>query len=209
MKSLILTRNIYMRKILGLLLLISGIAMGQEMDTLSIDTAKKVPTYFGGVYLEMGGKLAPNPPGVNLMQFFGAGIQYNRWSTGFLIYNFKGTTQRFLIFPNVFELEYRYGGPFVSFNLIELRWIAISVQATFAHGDMTWRNTDNQQDQLRDEFNMTILSMTLETGWLRFASPYFQAGYQQMSDLDLSDLENSDFSGFFFGVGFRVGYFNQ
>lgn len=202
-------KDLLMRKILGLLLLISAMAMSQEMDSLAVDTIKKAPAYFGGVYLEMGGMAAPNPPGVSLTQFLGAGIQYDRWSAGFLVYNFKGTTQRLLIFPNVFELEYRYGGPFVSFNSTPSKWIDMVIQGSFTAGDMIWRNTEKQEDFLRDEFIISTIFLKMETGRLRFLRPFIKMGYQHMTGLSLRDLDNSDFSGFFFGVGVRVGYFNQ
>lgn len=198
-----------MRKLLGLLVLVSGMAISQEMDTVTLDTMKKVPTYFGGVFLEMGGKMAPNPPGVSLTQFIGAGIQYNKWSLGFLVNDFKGTTQRFLIFPNGFELEYKYGGPVVGFSYLQTRWIEASIQTSYSLGDMTWRNIVNQEDFIRSEFSLFAVSTKLEFIRLRYVRPYFNLGYQQMSGLNLAGVENADFSGFFLGLGLRLGYFNQ
>lgn len=198
-----------MRKILGLLVLISGLAFGQEIDTIAMDTVRQIPNYFGGVYFEIGAKLAPNPPSINQTNFIGGGVQYNRWSVGFMVSNFQGTTERFVIFPNVFSLEYKYGGPNMSFDVIQSDWVRLATYASFELGDMTWRNESDDEDFLRSEFNMLTFGAKAEMSKLRFIRPYLNAGYQKMSALDLSGVEDEEFSGFFLGVGLRIGYFNQ
>ncbi|MFK7953420.1 MAG: hypothetical protein AB8B73_11285 [Ekhidna sp.] len=198
-----------MKKILGLLVFISGLAMGQELDSVVIDTVKKVPNYFGGVYLETGANLTPHPPGINLVSFIGGGIQYNRWSIGFRAYDFQGTIERFLIFPNIFELEYRYGGVLTSFDAVQSKWINASVTTSFYKGDMVWREILRREDFLRGKFNLWTLGAKVEMVRLRFLRPYINAGYQQMTGLELSGVENDEFSGFFYGVGLRIGFFNQ
>lgn len=198
-----------MKKILGLLVLVSGLALGQDIDTVVLDTTKRIPNYFGGVSFDVGIKLAPNPPGINEAHYLGAGIQYNKWSFGFMVYDFKGTIERQLIFPNVFELAYRYGGPQISFEIQETKWANIYTQISYSKGDMTWRNIEDDKDFLRSEFDMWTFSMKLETDRLRFVRPYLNGGYQHLSKLKLNGLSDSDFSGFFFGLGVRLGYFNQ
>lgn len=197
------------RKILGLIVLLSGSAFGQSMDTLAADTIRKIPENFIGAYFDSGSKLAPNPPGINQTNFLGGGIQYNSWSLGFSVYNFNGTTKRFLIFPNVFELDYRYGGPRVSYRLYSSKWLDVIGETSYYKGDMTWKNSDDGEDFLRSEFNIWILGLKLEVGKWQFLRPYLNIGYQQMFDLNLYGVEDEEFSGFFFGVGLRLGYFNQ
>lgn len=203
-----------MKRILGLLVLISGLAVGQEMDTIRIDSAivdstKLIPANKVGIYLVLAGKAAPNLSRLNVTEFYGGGVQYNKWSLGFMIREFVGGTKRYLIFPNLFSLNYRYGGPILSFNFYESRWVDLFAQTSFASGDMVWRNTSTKEDFLRDKFFMSMLSVKVETGRFRYVRPFLNVGYQQMTGLELSGVNQNQFSGFFFGGGLRLGYFNQ
>jgi len=79
----------------------------------------------------------------------------------------------------------------------------------YYQGDMTWRNLVDQEDFLRDEFQMVKVGLRGEYLKVRFIKPYIEAGYQQMRGLNLAETDAGRFSGFHFGVGVRVGYFNQ
>ena len=76
-------------------------------------------------------------------------------------------------------------------------------------GDMVWEDLDTQTDFLRDKFTVVRMAVLVELDKIRYVKPYLMAGYQKMNDLSLALVSNEDFSGLFFGLGVRIGYFNQ
>lgn len=199
-----------MKKILCLLVFISSFTFAQEVDSLAIDSLEKPPpAYYGGVYLVGGISFEPSAPENNFFGNIGAGIQYERWMIGFSRVDFLGTSQSLLVFPNVFELKYRYGGPHISFTFSQQEKVNILLQAGYYRGDLLWREVSEQQDFIRDEFSLTKIGLVGELSVFRYAKPRISIGYQQMKDLDLNGVKNDDFSGLYISVGLRLGYFNQ
>ena len=199
-----------MKKILCLLVFMSSLASAQEVDSLAIDSLEKLPPpYYGGVYLLGGISFEPSTPERNFFGSVGIGVQYERWMLGFSRVDFLGTSQSLLIFPNVFELKYRYGGPHISFTFFQHEKVNMILQAEYYKGDLLWREVGEQQDFLRDEFALSKIGLTGELSVLRYIKPQLSIGYQQMYDLDLNSVREDDFSGLFLSVGVRLGYFNQ
>ncbi|MEM9341378.1 MAG: hypothetical protein AAGA66_21795, partial [Bacteroidota bacterium] len=112
-----------MKKYFLFLLLIPCLSKAQELDTLSIDSLVEsqldedsivAPKHELGAYLLVGINLVPNPEGLGAMNLLGFGIKYDRIEGGFFMSDFDETIERRLIFPNVFALDYRHGGGFIS-----------------------------------------------------------------------------------------------
>ncbi|WP_370089504.1 hypothetical protein [Ekhidna sp.] len=199
-----------MKKILCLLVLVSFTSLAQEMDSLAVDSLEKVPPpYYGGVYLIGGVSFEPAAPERNFLGEVGVGIQYERWMLGFSRVDFLGTAQSLLVFPNVFELKYRYGGPYASYSFYQDEKIDLILQAGYFMGDLLWREAGEQQDFIRDEFTLMKIGLAGELSVFRYAKPRLSIGYQQMKDLDLNGVSNDDFTGLYISFGIRLGYFNQ
>lgn len=199
-----------MRKLAGLIILIAGFAQAQELDTVALDTAKKLPPpYYGAIYVDAMVHIGPNLAGLNISSAVGFGVQYEKWTLGFSQFNFQGADEGFIIFPNLFELDYRYGGPQIGYAVHQSEWIRGQLQLSYYWGDMLWREKETKNDFLRDEFTMISVASRIELNKIRYAKPYFIVGYQQLNDLSLAATNNEDFSGVFFGLGIRIGYFNQ
>jgi len=204
-----------MQKLCWVLLLVPFLSWSQEadstaMDTVAIDTTEKEPPpYYLGVYATGGGSFEPSGPGHNLVSTFGVGVQYERWAVEFSRHDFQGSLQAFVVFPNVFELKYRYGGAAVAYRFYENKKIGMWLRGQYMMGDMTWRNIEDGQDFLRDEFSLMKIGARGEFLKLKYVKPHVMVGYQKVRNLNLSGIAADAFSGLYFGLGIRVGYFNQ
>lgn len=210
-----------MKKLTGLvvLTLISGLAFAQDLDTLSmddlavdtvlLDTINEPPPYYGGIYFMIGGRINPHYGGYNNALGLGIGAQYNKWIAAFSVVDFRGRIEDFLIFPNTFELDYRYGGPTFGYELLDSYWISWDMTVSYFFGDMVWRNMRNDEDFLRDKFSIMILSTKIDFDGIRYVKPYLKLGYQKTNNLDLTLVKPADFSGLVFVFGVQIGYFNQ
>lgn len=199
-----------MKKLLWLIFLFSGMAAAQEMDTVAIDTLEKEsPPYYLGVYLTGSVSLEPSTPDQNVVTSYGVGVQYERWMLSFSIHEFKGSYKTYVIFPNVFELDYRYGGPELSFQAYRSEWLNAMMSLSYLRGDAVWKNSSTKENFLRDEFDLLKGGIKVELGRFRYAKPHLGIGYQKVRNLDLDRIDANDFSGLFVAAGIRIGYFNQ
>ena len=211
-----------MKKILGIFLLtlvwFSGYSQVQDtipLDSMALDSlpqdsiVKEPPAYVLGGYGFAEFQIAPNYRGYNESVGLGIAVQYNRWVLGFSVVDFKGVIEDLVIFPSVFELDYRYAGPFVGYEVLKAYDFSLDVQASFQLGDMIWRRKETGEDFLRSEYSITTIRTKIEYDRLRFIKPYMQVGYQLANNLDLELVNNSDFEGFVFVFGLQIGYFNQ
>lgn len=199
-----------LRKLLWIALLFQGAVNAQELDTLTIDSMEQVPpAYYGSIFLDASGYLGPIPGGVNSVVSFGAGLQYNQWMITFSQSNFKGVYQKYVIFPNVFELGYRHAGPTLGYMIHRDNWYSFLVGASVQWGDMVWKETNSDTNYFRDTFHLFRGSFQVELNKVRYVKPYGYIGYQLVRDLQLTGLNQNDFKGVYFGVGLRFGYFNQ
>lgn len=201
-----------MKKLFCIIVLFPLLAMAQdqqELDSAVVDTAEVVlPPYYLGVYLDAAISNEPSAPNRNFMRELGLGVQYERWVITFSRHDFLGVFENYVVFPNVFEMNYRYGGIAVAYNLYRKEWVGLMAKVGYYKGDMVWKNS-NEVDFLRDTFSLVRGDIQLEMGKLRYVRPYLSLGYQKMQDLKLSSVSNADFSGIYAKVGLRVGFFNQ
>ena len=205
-----------MKKLFWILILVSAAATAQELDTVSVDTVTidtmevEPPTYYLGIYLEAGVSWEPSVPDPNLSSLIGVGIQYQRWTLGFSRLDFQGNVQSRVVFPNIFELRYAYAGPNLAYQFYgDKNQFTLHLIAAHYLGDMVWRNQEDDQDFLRDEFSITKIGLKGELGKFRYVKPWLTIGYQKMDNLKLNQLAEKEFSGLFVAAGIRIGYFNQ
>ncbi|MEQ9467495.1 MAG: hypothetical protein RLN88_08790 [Ekhidna sp.] len=199
-----------MKKLLWLVLLFSGMAAAQEMDTVAVDTVEKEPPpYYLGVYVTGSISLEPSSPDQNIITSFGLGVQYQKWMLSFSIHDFRGSYKTYVIFPSVFELDYRYSGPEVAFQAFESEWVGAMLSAAYLRGDMVWKNMNTEENFLRDEFDLLKGAVKVELRRFRYAKPHLAIGYQKVRNLNLDRIGTNDFSGLFVAAGIRIGYFNQ
>lgn len=199
-----------MQKLFWIFFLISGVAAAQKLDSVGVDTIEvEPPPYYLGVFLEGGMSFESSVPDYNFFSLLGIGVQYEGWILSFSRYDFQGTIQSFVIFPNTFELKYRYGGANIAYQFYQKKWLNLIVSGGYYKGDMVWRNMEDGQDLLRDEFDLIKLGLRGEIGKFRYIKPHVSFGYQKMKNLNLSMVNESDFSGLFIAAGIRIGYFNQ
>lgn len=201
------------------LMVLSGIGYGQDLsgtlpdsvkiDSVMQDTIVDVPANYRGVYLKFSKMYAPHYNGYNHSSSFGLGLQNNRWRLEFNIIDFRQSIQEFVIFPNQFELDYRYAGTAVAYRVIKRENFNADMVATLARGDMLWSVADTGLDFLRDEFTLYSITTDISSNHLRFVIPYISFGYQGMRNLNLERVKSSDFAGFIFVFGVQIGYFNQ
>ena len=205
-----------MKKLFWILMFFSGIASAQELDSAAVDTLNvpldtldMTPPYYLGVYLEGGVSFDPGVTDRNLLSTVGVGIQYERWQLSVSRYDFHSEVTSLLIFPNAFKLNYRFGGVTAGYQFYRQEWVNATLSVGYYKGDMTWRNREDGADFLRDEFDLLKFGLQVGMEKFRYAKPHITIGYQQMSEIDLTLVEGGDFSGLFFAVGLRIGYFNQ
>lgn len=195
---------------LGLLFICASQTFGQEMDTVAMDTLEKEPpAYYGGIYLKAGASVEPSARVYNAVAFGGVGIQYEKWLLEFTVHEYMGSFQTLVIFPNAFDLSYRYGGVSIGYQLHQTKWITLLANASFFRGDMIWNEVSTGRDFFRDEYNLWKGGVSIEMSRVRYAKLYLQSGYQKIQALDLEAVNSDDFSGIFISAGIRVGYFNQ
>lgn len=200
----------YIKKLFWVIVLAPIISFAQEVDSTLVDTVEVLPPlYYLGVYVNGGGAIEPSTPERNVVSFFGVGVQYENWLLEFTRHDFQGSFQSFVIFPNIFELQYRYGGPSLAYRFAKSPNMGVMVSAGYFKGDMTWRDTNDQEVFFRDEFNILKIGVRAEFLRLRYIKPHAMVGYQNMRGLELTGTKAENFSGLFFGVGIRMGYFNQ
>ena len=199
-----------MKKICWILCFGFGFATAQELDSVAVDTVNvEPPTHFLGAYLTGGISWEASAPNHNIFSVFGVGIQYERWMLGFSRNDFQGSVESFVIFPNTFELKYRYGGVDLGYQLNQKSWMSVIAKVGYYRGDMVWRNQEDGQNFLRDEFSLVKLGLMGELAKMKYIKPSLSAGYQKMNGLNLARVASSDFSGLFIVAGIRIGYFNQ
>ena len=205
---------------LFLLLFAGGTVYAQDLDTLDLDSypldtllqdtlVDEPPPYYGGIYFSREVKISPHYGGYNHASGFGAGLQYERWILGFTVYRFEGVIEELIIFPNVFELDYRYGGPTVGYELVTNDWFSIDALGSLHFGDMVWRNVGTRENLFRDEFSLITLAVKMDLDKFRYAKPYVHLGYQKAQNLAFERVEADQFTGFVFVFGIQIGYFNQ
>ena len=200
----------YMKKLFWVIVLSPIISFAQEVDSTAIDSVEIVPpSYYFGLYLNGSIILEPSAPEQNVISFLGIGVQYENWLLEFSRHDFQGSYQNLVVFPNTFGLVYRYGGPTLAYQFYKSSKLGLILNASYFKGDMAWRNTKDNEVFLRDEFNLSKIGVRGEFLLLRYIKPNVMVGYQKMQDLDLASVASEDFSGLFFGVGIRMGYFNQ
>ncbi|MEP1033591.1 hypothetical protein [Ekhidna sp.] len=199
-----------MKKYFWITFLISGFVSAQETDTLAYDTVEiEPPVHYLGLYINGGLSFEASTPRNNFFSILGVGAQYDRWSLDFKRFDFQGTIQSFVVFPNTFELKYRYAGINLAYQLYNQDNLDLFVGISYNKGDMVWRNLEDGQDFLRDEFNLIKMGLRGEFAKFRYVKPHISIGYQKMSNLNISRLEENNFSGLFVAAGIRMGYFNQ
>ncbi len=207
----------YWKRTICVIFILPFLGYTQEVDSLSTDSLALAldtveiapPPYYLGVYLEGGISIEPSAPDRNVMAYWGGGMQYQKWAVGFSIYEFQGSFESFVIFPNVFDLKYRYGGPNIGYYFFMNRKINISANISYLRGDMIWRDKEDGQDFFRDEFDMLKAGLKFEFGKIRYLKPYVSVGYQRIRNLELTGLMADDFTGVNYSIGIRLGYFNQ
>ncbi len=201
---------IKMKRLFWIMLLISGFASAQELDSLVADTTEiEPPPYYLGFYVDAGASFEASIPESNFFSVIGIGGQYQNWMIGFYRYDFQGTTKSFVVFPNSFELKYRYAGVYIGYQFYQNDLLNVSIGGSYNKGDAVWRSLEDGQDFLRDEFDLVKVGLRIEIGKIRYLKPHATIGYQKMNGLDLANVEESDFSGLFIAAGIRIGYFNQ
>lgn len=199
-----------MKKLLWIPFLISGFASAQELDTLASDTSEiEPPAYYLGLYIDAGASFEASTPKNNFISVLGLGARYEKWMIGFYRYDFQGTTRSFVVFPNTFELKYRYAGLYIGYQFYQSSLLNVYLGGSYNKGDAVWRSLADGQNFLRDEFDLVKIGLNIEMGKIRYIKPHVSMGYQKMSNLTLANLDESDFSGLFVAAGIRIGYFNQ
>ncbi|WP_436515551.1 hypothetical protein [Ekhidna sp. To15] len=199
-----------MKKILWIILLIPSLASAQELDSLVTDTTEiEPPAYYLAVYVDAGASFEASAPESNFFSVLGIGAQYEKWMIGFYRYDFQGTSQSLVVFPNSFELKYRYAGVYLGYQFYQNELLNVSAGGSYNKGDAVWRSLEDGQDFLRDEFDLIKMRLKVEIGKIRYIKPHASIGYQKMRNLNLANLNESNFSGLFVAAGIRIGYFNQ
>lgn len=199
-----------MKKLLWISLFISGLASAQQTDTLAVDTMEvEVPDHYFALFVDGGVSFEKSAPESNFFSVYGLGVQYDRFMVSFSRSDLQGTIQSLVVFPNVFELKYRYGGANLGYQFYQKDWLNMIVTAGYYKGDMVWSNTEDGQDFFRDEFDLLKFGLRGEVGAIRYIKPHLSIGYQKMTNLSINRLDQTDFSGLFVAVGIRFGYFNQ
>ena len=198
-----------MKRIGYLLLIVSSSIYAQEIDTLQVDTVKKVPKHLIGVQASLGVNWSPNPQGLDLTNVYSIGFRYDRFSIGWNVFFFGGENREQLIFPNWFDLDYAHGGGYLTYVIHASENMEIALLGSFSAGDMVWELSDTNEDFFREKINFFRFGTEVEYPALKYVRPSVQLGYQTMSEIGLPGLTSDDFTGFFVGFNVKVGYFNQ
>lgn len=190
------------------------IAAAQEASTASdsLDLPKwheKVDWSDIGISLQISRQLAPTPPGRQLGGWVSSGLAIKRWQGGVFISTYEEDYREIIIFPNEFEMNYLYGGYFLSYRFIQNRWFQSNLTAAYGRGDVLWERSTTFENYYRDAFSMYHLMLDLEATPIRFIRPIAQLGYRKMSPISMPLISASDFSGLSIIFGVRIGFYTK
>lgn len=171
---------------------------------------KKAPPKFEyGVYGESAIRLTPAFGNYRLTSSFGIGGQFEFASVGFNAYKMQSNIYSTLIFPNEFSLHSQHGSIYLGLRVINTRFVNSEIKCNIGKGDVVWRRESNDEDFLRDEFNLLEPEITVTAVPIKYIRMYISAGYRRIRGLEIAKVTNEDISGFTFGLGLKIGFYSE
>ena len=193
------------------LMMFSWKVSGQEQDTVAVEEKPSPKIYREpapwAVYGEGVLMANPTPDRHQLSSEIGLGVKVGPLTVGGFIHTFHGDIQRILVFPNEFNLYYKYGGGYVGLQFLDQKRIFSELKLKVGHGDMVWQRSDNRRNLDRDTFWVGQPELQIGYKTNRYFQVFFLCGYRFIKDLNIIKYETSDFSGVILGLGLKAGIF--
>lgn len=156
-----------------------------------------------GITLEGTLHIAPGLSNHHPAYSLSAMAQYQWFSFGFTMTQFNGQYERKVIFPNLFQLDYRYGGLLANFRIWSKKWTEIHTRFGLGRGDILWESQEIKQS-LRDKYNYVSTSFMVVSSPLDRIKLLVSFHYLLTSDLDLPALSSDELKGLGYGVGLKL-----
>ncbi|WP_258097934.1 hypothetical protein [Marinoscillum pacificum] len=194
------------------------LAYGQEvaLDSVTIQPhdsllVEKDPLikFESGVFLETGFQMIPIKTNYGPTSQLFIGLQYKNLFGGFGVYNYQGDYQTTVIFPNNFNLAYKYGAARLGLRAYDSKYFEINAQIQYGKGDAVWIRESNDEKFIRSKFDIIEPQVMVLYTPIEQVKLFTTLGYKSMQNLDIVHLSNKDFSGITFGFGIRCGIYQQ
>lgn len=175
----------------------------------SLATASKT-TWISGAYVQ----IAMEHSKVNDLTSFNpvlaaAIIVKRNFDLGFFATWYDGNGfVRPLIFPNFFDMSYRYGGGFIGYHRLFDNRFLVGLRMRVGHGEVLWERLDSGENLTSDK--MLVLEPQATVGYVfKYVGIEGYVGYRNVSDLEIPELVNADFNGLQYGISIKLGFLNK
>lgn len=201
---------------IGFIQLVHGQEKEIEADSIPADSVTKEKIilrsdvdYNWGIYGSVGVLFGPNPDEYELHNTISAGFQWKKWDISGFLTIYEGDYELPLIFPNVFRINYVYGGGTLAYQLKNERFWELYGAVSIGHGDLIWEDAASFENLFRDKMWMNHLMLRAEVTPLKFIRFYSSIGYIRMTGLEINELTDSDFSGLALTFGIKAGFYQM
>lgn len=181
-------------------------SVAYQRDSVTVDEKSRslLPL---GIYAEGMADATPGPSEMLLCSQAGIGIQYKSLSGGVFISSYEGGYEQILVFPNTFELEYRFGGGYLGMRVFRYQGFEADLRLSYGQGDMVWKRADTRENFIRDEYSLLKPELVVSYSPFRYVKIFINSGYRKFYDLTLTNTAPEEFSGLCVGLGLKAGLF--
>lgn len=115
--------------------------------------------------------------------------------------------QQRLIFPNIFQMNYKHGGFMLGYRTNLKHNFEFNVESKLGFGEVKWEQVETNSAFLTDRFTMLHLQGSLDYLLSKFIVVNGFLGYRWMNGLDITGLADEDFKGVYYGMAIKIGLF--
>lgn len=189
--------------------------MAQEIQRDSLQTEADTTAHFNllgfpeefGVFAEAMMEATPGPQTYYPAHQLGFGLTYKRLVVGGYIHSLKRSYESIFVFPNLFEVDYKYGGCYLGMHVFRSRPFEVDLRVNYGRGDMVWQQAESGNDFIRDEYSILKPELLVSYVPLKYVKVFITSGFRKMYNLSIPDLNNEEFSGFTLGLGIKAGFY--
>lgn len=168
-----------------------------------------LPTDIGkfGIYLEGTYSEVPGPASIYPLYQLGFGITLNRFFAGAFISEVQKVYEHTLVFPNTFEMTYKYGGAYLGSHVIRRKPFEIDIRMSLGKGDMVWQQKDRNRLLLRDEYYVYQPELQVVYVPITYLKIFLSGSYRIIDQLNIQGVNQGELSGLVYGFGIRLGFY--
>jgi hypothetical protein len=188
-------------------------SLNADLDSIQAEMQDSVwlnlPTEIGqyGVFAEGSIFTVPGPGGTQKLKRLGSGVCIQRLLIGGFVSEVDETYEKELIFPNTYQMNYKYGGGYIGMHIVQKKPFEIDIKFGMAWGDIVWRKKETDENFLQDRFTVLLPELSLVYVPITYLKLFATAGYRNINNMDISRIEPTELNGMTFGLGISVGFY--